>query len=116
MTLTKPAECGCACANKMAEALKALGHPVRLRMVMELKELESCCCADMCECFTQSQSTISQHLSVLKDAGIVNFERDGNKSCFSLNHEVLGEIQTTLNSLFNDELISAESEAEKGKS
>jgi len=107
MTSSKSKTCGCASNEKMADALKALGHPVRLRMVQELKELESCCCADMCECFPQSQSTISQHLSVLKDAGIVSFERDGNKSCFTLNHEVLNEIQTSLSELFNHQMPMA---------
>lgn len=91
----------------MAEALKALGHPVRLKIVHELKSLKSCCCADMCECFPQSQSTISQHLSVLKDAGIINFERDGNKSCFTLNHDVLKEIQDAMSALYNTPMSGA---------
>lgn len=110
MTSTKSKKCSCASADKMADALKALGHPVRLRMVQELKTLESCCCADMCECFPQSQSTISQHLSVLKEAGIVSFERHGNKSCFSLNHDTLEEIQTALTELFNDQSLGTQND------
>ena len=101
MSSSKNQNCMCASDDKIADALKALGHPVRLRIVQELKSLESCCCADMCECFPQSQSTISQHLSVLKEAGIVSFEKHGNKSCFSLNHDVLAEIQTAMNVIFN---------------
>ena len=101
MASNKKDQCGCETTNQMADALKALGHPVRLRMVQELTHLESCCCADMCECFTQSQSTISQHLSVLKDAGIISFERQGNKSCFTLNHDVLNDIQTAIGGLLN---------------
>jgi DNA-binding transcriptional ArsR family regulator len=110
MTSTKNKKCQCASADKMADALKALGHPVRLRMVQELKSLESCCCADMCECFPQSQSTISQHLSVLKDAGIVSFEKHGNKSCFSLNHDVLEEIQTAMAELFNNQSLGKQND------
>lgn len=91
----------------MADALKALGHPVRLRMVQELTALESCCCSDLCECFPQSQSTISQHLSVLKDAGIITYERHGNKSCFTLNHDALVEIQTTISELVNIQMSGA---------
>ncbi len=85
--------------DQMALMLKALGHPVRLRIVQELANLEHCCCADMCECFTQSQSTISQHLSVLKEAGIVDFEKDANKSCYSLNHNALYNIQLVMGEL-----------------
>lgn len=102
MTSVKSKTCVCEKTERMAEALKALGHPVRLKIVQELKSLDSCCCAEMCECFSQSQSTISQHLSVLKDAGIVNTERDGNKSCFTLNHDVLKEIQTAMGALYNN--------------
>lgn len=83
-----------------ADALKALGHPVRLRMVKELVEMEACCCADLCEGFSQSQSTISQHLCVLKDAGILSFEKQGTKSCYTLNHDTLKKLQTALNVLF----------------
>ncbi len=99
MISPKQKHCCFASTEKMADALKALGHPVRLRMVQELTEFQSCCCADLCACFPQSQATISQHLSVLKDAGIISYEKHGNKSCFSLNHDVLQEIQTAMNAL-----------------
>jgi len=107
MKSPKSKSCGCESTEKMAEALKALGHPVRLKIVRELKSLESCCCADMCECFSQSQSTISQHLSVLKDAGIVNFEKNGNKSCFTLNHDALKEIQSAMSALYKNPMSGA---------
>jgi len=86
-------------AEKLADQLKALGHPVRLQIVQELKCMESCNCGDMCDCFAHSQSTISQHLSVLKDAGILRYKKDGNQSRFSLNHEVLDELQKALEAL-----------------
>ena len=110
MKSKNPNNCSCASADKMAEALKALGHPVRLRMVQELKSLKSCCCADMCECFPQSQSTISQHLSVLKAAGIVSFERNGNKSCFTLNYDVLEEIQMAMVELINPQGLETQND------
>jgi DNA-binding transcriptional ArsR family regulator len=91
----------CHCTDKMADALKALGHPVRLRLVQEIRELKSCCCGDLCDCFSQSQSTISQHLSVLREAGIIDFEKNGNKSCFSLNYEVLNELQSSIQDLIS---------------
>lgn len=104
MASRKQNSCSCVKTNQMADALKALGHPVRLRIIQELKAMESCYCADMCDCFSQSQSTISQHLSVLKEAGIVQFEKHGNKSCFTLNHDVLAEIQASMGNLFNHQM------------
>jgi len=97
-------DCICSFTHETADALKALGHPVRLQMVRELVQLETCCCADLCKCFPQSQSTISQHLSVLKDAGIVSFEKDGNKSCFSLNYQTLKAVQAALNQILAQDL------------
>ncbi len=110
MISIKQEKCSCASTDKTADALKALGHPVRLRMVQELTQLHSCCCADLCECFPQSQSTISQHLSVLKEAGIVSFEKHGNKSCFTLNHGVLQEIQMAISTLLPDQNSEAQRE------
>ena len=99
MALLKSNSCFCGSTNKMAGALKALGHPVRLRLVQELLAHENCNCAELCNCFPQSQSTISQHLSVLKNADIVSFEKNGNKSCFSLNHDALQELQMVFEAL-----------------
>lgn len=92
-----------------ADALKALGHPIRLRIIRELSQMESCFCADMCDCFSQSQSTISQHLSVLRDAGILNFEKQGNKSCYSLDRAALKKLHTALNELVQSEPLESTS-------
>lgn len=92
-----------ACAEKsyieIAEKLKAAGHPVRLRILHELAMRSSCCCGEMCDCFPHSQSTISQHLSVLKDAGLVSAETEGTKSRFSINLGALNALQSELDVL-----------------
>ena len=85
MTTLKEPEAGLRADPKIAEMLKAIGHPVRLAIVHELARRNSCCCGDMCDCFPLSQSTVSQHLSVMKEAGILVAERDGNRSRFRLN-------------------------------
>ena len=68
-----------------AERLKALGHPVRLAIVRALAERSCCCCADVCSGLPLAQSTVSQHLKVLKDAGLISFRRDGVRSAYVLN-------------------------------
>ena len=68
-----------------ADRLKALGHPVRLAIVRALAEQSCCCCGDVCSRLPLAQSTVSQHLKVLKDAGLVIFKRDGVRSSYVLN-------------------------------
>ena len=72
-----------------AERLKALGHPVRLAIVRALAERSCCCCADVCSRLPLAQSTVSQHLKVLKEAGLVSFRRDGVRSSYVLNPAAL---------------------------
>ncbi len=79
-----------------AERLKALGHPVRLAIVRALAERSACCCADVCSRLPLAQSTVSQHLKVLKDAGLVSFRRDGVRSSYVLNPAAFAELRTDL--------------------
>jgi DNA-binding transcriptional ArsR family regulator len=83
-----------------ADRLRALGHPVRLAIVRALAE-RSCCCGDVCSRLPLAQSTVSQHLKVLKEAGLVSFRREGVRSSYVLNtaafaalHADLAEIAT----------------------
>ena len=78
-----------------AERLKALGHPVRLAIVRALAEQSCCCCADVCSRLPLAQSTVSQHLKVLKDAGLVSFRRDGVRSSYVLNPRPLPRLRRT---------------------
>jgi ArsR family transcriptional regulator len=68
-----------------ADRLKALGHPVRIAIVRALAERSCCCCSDVCSRLPLAQSTVSQHLKVLRDAGLVSFRRDGVRSAYVLN-------------------------------
>lgn len=78
-----------------AERLKALGHPVRLAIVRALAE-RSCCCGDVCSRLPLAQSTVSQHLKVLRDAGLVSFRRDGVRSSYVLNHAAFASLRSDL--------------------
>lgn len=50
---------------------RALGHPVRLRILTILGRRTECYCGDLCQEFDLAQSTISQHLKVLREAGLI---------------------------------------------
>lgn len=68
-------------ANNWADVLKAFGHPTRLRIVAELLNGTKCV-NDIQEILPASQANISQHLSVLRHAGVVNFAQDGSQRCY----------------------------------
>jgi ArsR family transcriptional regulator len=81
-----------------AERLKALGHPARLRIVRALAA-SRCCCADVCNQLPLAQSTVSQHLKVLCDAGLVTSRRDGVRSCYALNPQAFAAARADLEAI-----------------
>ncbi len=66
-----------------ANVLKALGHPTRLWMAEQLEDGEKCVC-ELAESIDADFSTISKHLSVLKQAGVVTDEKRGKQVYYKL--------------------------------
>ena len=66
-----------------ADLFKALGHPARLAMVMALGEEERCVC-ELRELVGSDMSTVSKHLSVLRNAGLVDADKRGKQVFYSL--------------------------------
>jgi len=81
--------------NNHSSALlfKALGHPVRLGIVRALAAQSETCACDFTELFGVSQPTISQHLKVLREAGLVNTRRRGVQICYSVRPEAIAELR-----------------------
>jgi len=69
--------------EERARVMKALAHPSRLMMVDELSRGERCVC-ELTEMVGADISTVSKHLSVLKNAGIVDCRRDGVRIFYRL--------------------------------
>lgn len=69
--------------QRKAEVFKALGHSTRLQIVEKLAHGEQCVCV-LLEMFDIDMSTLSRHLSILKNAGIVSDERRGKNIFYSL--------------------------------
>jgi ArsR family transcriptional regulator len=67
-----------------AARLKALGHPVRLGIARRLAAEPETCACDFAEAFGISQPAVSQHLKVLREAGLVTTLRRGTQICYSL--------------------------------
>jgi ArsR family transcriptional regulator len=68
----------------LARQFKALGHPVRLGIVARLAEEPGTCACDFAEVFGVAQPTVSEHLRVLREAGLAVTERRGTQICYSL--------------------------------
>ena len=66
------------------ELLRALAHPVRWGIVARLAAEPGICACDFTEFFDVSQPTISAHLKMLREAGLVSTERNGNAICYSI--------------------------------
>ena len=78
---------------------KALGHPVRLGIALRLAEEPETCACDFAAVFAVSQPTISQHLKVLRDAGLVMTRRRGTQICYSLDPAAVRELAAVVAAL-----------------
>jgi ArsR family transcriptional regulator len=74
--------------ERAAQLFRALGNPARVRIVAELARRSACVTGDLVDLLPLAQSTVSQHLKVLRDAGIVRGTIDGDQ-CYCLDPEVL---------------------------
>ena len=74
---------------RIAGLAKALGHPARVGIVKMLHERQACIGCDIVEGIGLAQSTISEHLRILKAAGIITGEIEGPRVCYSLNSAAL---------------------------
>ena len=85
--------------EQLAQLADALGHPARVAIVRLLKERQSCICGEIVEVLPLAQSTVSQHLKVLKKAGWILGEVDGVRTCYCLNPAALKRLQVLIREL-----------------
>ena len=83
---------------EMAEFARALGHPARLAILQTLAARTTCVCGELVEELPLAQATVSQHLKALKEAGLVQGEIDGPRTCYCLNLDSLQRLAETLES------------------
>lgn len=74
--------------ERAANIFRAMGNPARVRIVRELAQRRACATGDLVGLLPLAQSTISQHLKVLKDAGIIQGSLDGD-GCYCLDPEAI---------------------------
>jgi ArsR family transcriptional regulator, arsenate/arsenite/antimonite-responsive transcriptional repressor len=71
--------------ERLTQMLKALGNPVRFQIVKILAEKQTCITGEIVEFTTLAQSTVSQHLKVLSEAGLISGQVEGPATCYCLN-------------------------------
>jgi ArsR family transcriptional regulator len=76
---------------RAAVLAKALSHPVRLRILEILAGRRGCVCGGLVELLPLAQSTVSQHLKELRDAGLIRGDVDGPRTCYCLNPKAVAE-------------------------
>ncbi|WP_456420255.1 ArsR/SmtB family transcription factor [Thermovibrio sp.] len=79
----------------MAEIFKALGHPTRVRIIEYLSEGEKCV-KDIWQELEIPQPTVSQHINILKEAGIISFRKEGVKTCYRIEMPIVVKIMKLL--------------------
>jgi ArsR family transcriptional regulator len=85
----------------LARRLKALSHPARLAIVEILAERDECVCGDIVDDLPLAQSTVSQHLKALKDAGLVQGTIDGRRTCYCLDPDAVNALQDDWSAFFD---------------
>lgn len=85
--------------EQQAAALQALGDDTRLKMVHLLTRHESLCVCEIQEAFELGQPTVSHHLKILRDAGLVNVARRGKWAYYALRRDALRDISADIGAL-----------------
>jgi ArsR family transcriptional regulator, arsenate/arsenite/antimonite-responsive transcriptional repressor len=85
--------------SELATMAKALAHPLRVRILRVLAARRSCICGDLVDLLPVAQSTVSQHLKVLKQAGLIADEVDGPRTCYCLDREAIARLEALVSKL-----------------
>lgn len=85
----------------LAAAAKALSHPARLAILRILAARQTCICDDLTGELPLAQSTVSQHLKVLKEAGLIQGEVDGPRVCYCIDVATLSAIRKEMVAFFD---------------
>ncbi len=85
----------------IAKYAKALSHPARVAILNVLLKKQSCVCGDIVDELPLSQSTVSQHLKELKEAGLIKGDIDGASVCYCIDEKEWTKAKSQLNQMFD---------------
>lgn len=84
----------------LAARLRALAHPARLAMLETLAAQDRCVCGEIVRALPLAQSTVSQHLKVLLDAGLIRSRTEGQRSSYCIDRDALAALEQEVEALF----------------
>ena len=84
----------------LAAFAKALSHPARIAILKMLAQKNECICGELVEVLPLAQSTVSQHLKELKNAGLIDGAIDGPRSCYCINWKAFEKFNSEFSFLF----------------
>lgn len=85
--------------DELARLAKALGHSLRVRIVRLLAQRTTCVCGELVGELPVAQSTVSQHLKILNQAGLIRGTIDGPRVCYCLEPDALKRLRELVNDL-----------------
>lgn len=85
--------------TELASLAKALSHPARVQILRLLERNKACVCGEIVGEIRLAQSTVSQHLKVLKQAGLIRGEVDGPRVCYCLEPRALRRLKALVGGL-----------------
>jgi len=100
--------------DKDVEILKALAHPVRLGIVKALHGKGELCACEICGLFDCDRTTASKHLAVLRQAGIIDYERQGKMIIYRLEMPCVNTFLRCIHAISKKEGIAYEETADSG--
>src|SRR3954452_13362652 len=86
--------------NRLAQMMKALGHPARIAIIQQLIKSQACICGELVEELGLAQATISQHLKELKNVGIIQGTIEGASVCYCIDPKVWAQYGSAFDSFF----------------
>ena len=88
--------------QEVAVLAKALGHPARVRIMRLLLAHDACYCGQFVDELSLAQATVSQHLKVLKDAGLIVGEIEGLRTCYCASRDRLAELHDLVGRILDE--------------
>lgn len=82
--------------DTLAKLAKALGHPARVRIIRMLSRKEARVCSQIVDELPLAQSTVSEHLRILKEAGLVRSSQDGPRVGYCINFDTLRKLKALM--------------------
>ncbi|MCA1858136.1 metalloregulator ArsR/SmtB family transcription factor [Massilia oculi] len=86
-------------ADDLARMCKALAHPARIQLLRHLSDHGACYFGNLADVLPLAPSTISQHVSILKEAGLIEGSSDVQRVCYCVNQERLQALKSAIGSL-----------------